>query len=294
MPFCRGASPCGARIFYSTSGSPSAPHRVVFVMGLGGDHGQWEPQTNYFNTRADTQCVVLDNRGIGFSDPVGGRWTTRDMAKDVLRVLDHLGWHQRVHIVGLSMGGMISQELALLGPLHRFASLTLISTIAGGLRSLGYFALSLPTGIRTLASTFLSSSPSAQLDGGLRLLYPAPFLARDGAAKVNAKTGATEVQPNYTIFRRALIARGRQSRAAGMKPPGAGTLAKQALAVATHRVSAADLRRIGRHFGDAVVVLTGDADILVHAGNASVLAGGIKVRAKQGERRANEGESEGD
>ncbi len=53
------------------------------------------------------------------------------MAHDCLAVLDDLHWHHNVHIVGHSMGGMIGVKLAALAP-HRVASLTVISTSAGG------------------------------------------------------------------------------------------------------------------------------------------------------------------
>jgi pimeloyl-ACP methyl ester carboxylesterase len=75
--------------------------------------------------------VSLDNRGAGFSQLHPGRgklrWTITDFAKDVLKVLDHLKWMTNVHIVGVSMGGMITQQLALLDP-GRLASMTLIAT----------------------------------------------------------------------------------------------------------------------------------------------------------------------
>lgn len=51
------------------------------------------------------------------------------MAQDALDLLDHFNWTENVHLVGISMGGMISLELADADP-HRFQSLTLTSTTA--------------------------------------------------------------------------------------------------------------------------------------------------------------------
>jgi pimeloyl-ACP methyl ester carboxylesterase len=41
------------------------------------------------------------------------KYSTSEMAKDVIEVLDHLGWteQRQVNVVGVSMGGMISLEL---------------------------------------------------------------------------------------------------------------------------------------------------------------------------------------
>lgn len=51
--------------------------------------------------------------GIGKSDKPLARYTTDGMAKDLIEVIDHLGWTQEreLNIVGVSMGGMIAQEL---------------------------------------------------------------------------------------------------------------------------------------------------------------------------------------
>lgn len=51
------------------------------------------------------------------------------MANDALILLDKVGWTSRVHLVGISMGGMISLEMVDAAP-DRFASLTLTSTTA--------------------------------------------------------------------------------------------------------------------------------------------------------------------
>lgn len=58
------------------------------------------------------QVCAVDNRGTGYSGYPPGeiRWTTHRMAQDALAVLDDLKW-QKVHIIGISMGGMIAQEM---------------------------------------------------------------------------------------------------------------------------------------------------------------------------------------
>eukprot|EP00510_Aplanochytrium_minuta_P003184 CAMPEP_0184022152 /NCGR_PEP_ID=MMETSP0954-20121128/10423_1 /TAXON_ID=627963 /ORGANISM="Aplanochytrium sp, Strain PBS07" /LENGTH=278 /DNA_ID=CAMNT_0026304447 /DNA_START=166 /DNA_END=1002 /DNA_ORIENTATION=- len=241
-------------------------------MGLGGDHAQWQPQTEYFIARGDCQVLVYDNRGVGFSDPVAGRWTTKNMAQDALSLLDNLNWKHNVHIIGISMGGMISQELALLD-LPRFRSITLISTISGGVESLGLFASSLPNGIRKLAATFTANSPRARLKNGLKLLYPREFLNQ---TTVNEETGEEETY--FSKLRKALIERGVRNKEAGMQPPAISSLIKQALAVATHRVSNENLKRMSRHFQDAALVITGDSDILVHPQNSNTLRLGLRAK----------------
>jgi len=70
----------------------------------------------------DRAVLTLDNRGIGESD-IPGSFVLSDMADDVLFLMDELKW-QKAHIMGISMGGMISQYLALKAP-ERVASLIL-------------------------------------------------------------------------------------------------------------------------------------------------------------------------
>lgn len=84
-------------------------------MGLGGMKYAWQRQTKDFaHKQADRySSLVLDNRGIGESDKPFLRYSTSEMARDVLEVVDHLGWtsNRELHVVGVSMGGMIAQEL---------------------------------------------------------------------------------------------------------------------------------------------------------------------------------------
>jgi pimeloyl-ACP methyl ester carboxylesterase len=84
-------------------------------MGLGGMKYAWQRQTKDFaHTQADKYSVLtLDNRGIGESDKPFFRYSTSEMAKDVIEVMDHVGWNgkRECHVVGISMGGMIAQEI---------------------------------------------------------------------------------------------------------------------------------------------------------------------------------------
>ncbi|KAL6713417.1 hypothetical protein ACLMJK_008882 [Lecanora helva] len=97
----------------------------------------WQRQTKDFghgqNTNRDQSnkysCLIFDNRGIGESEKPLARYTTSEMAKDTLELIDDIGWtaSRQLHIVGVSMGGMIAQELALMVP-NKIASLSLVST----------------------------------------------------------------------------------------------------------------------------------------------------------------------
>ena len=108
----------------------NGPCRLMMVMGLNGTIQNFFPLINHFSNSCSV--LVFDNRGAGKStDGSAARYTTKGMAQDAAAVLEAVGWTQErtVHLVGISMGGMISQELAYLIP-KRFRSLTLLATYA--------------------------------------------------------------------------------------------------------------------------------------------------------------------
>ncbi|KAJ3271357.1 hypothetical protein HDV01_006862 [Terramyces sp. JEL0728] len=111
-------------IYYSVIGA--GPHKLFFVNGMGSISQQWDYQVEYFSQFEQFSICVFDNRGSGFSTATPGRYTTSLLAKDAYKLIEHLEW-ESIHLIGLSMGGMISQELAHMLK-DRVASLTLIST----------------------------------------------------------------------------------------------------------------------------------------------------------------------
>ncbi len=98
---------------------------LIFLNGLAGDHQYWMGQMRAFGKRF--RCLALDNRDVGQSSYSFGPYTITDLAGDVTSLMDQLGM-PAAHIVGLSLGGMIAQEMAL-----RFAdhvrSLFLVGTV---------------------------------------------------------------------------------------------------------------------------------------------------------------------
>ena len=106
----------------STARRRTAPW-VVMSHSLACDHTMWDPQMEALR---DFRVLRFDTRGHGASDAPAGEYTMDQLAADVHALLDALGI-ERFHFVGLSMGGMIGQQLALRVPL-RMASLTLADT----------------------------------------------------------------------------------------------------------------------------------------------------------------------
>jgi len=99
---------------------------VLLIMGFGGDHTAWGFQVGAFAARH--RVIAFDNRGAGQTEAPDRPYTTRLMAADTLALMDALGI-ERAHVVGVSMGGMIAQELALAHP-ERVRSLHLGCTLA--------------------------------------------------------------------------------------------------------------------------------------------------------------------
>eukprot|EP01134_Creolimax_fragrantissima_P002933 CFRG2933T1 len=119
-------------LHYRTFGDPANPLKILFIMGLATNCAAWMQQAKHFQDHYHVCCY--DNRGTGRSDAPIRRYTTSLMAEDAACLLDHLKWDRvrSVHVTGISMGGMIAQELALLVP-ERILSLTLIATFSDGL-----------------------------------------------------------------------------------------------------------------------------------------------------------------
>ncbi|KAK0391610.1 hypothetical protein NLU13_1110 [Sarocladium strictum] len=116
----------------------TGPSKILFVMGVGGTRRTWQQQTKHFghDHGEEYSVLVLDNRGQGESDKPFGRYTTSELALDLIDVLDQVGWtdDRSVHLVGISLGGMIAQEIAHAAP-HRLRSLSLICTTSAMQRS---------------------------------------------------------------------------------------------------------------------------------------------------------------
>ena len=115
----------GIQINYELSGKKGAPV-VVLGHSLASSLVMWNPQMDALNPIF--QVIRFDMRGHGHSDVPLDPYTLELLVEDVIGLLDALHINQ-VHYVGLSIGGMIGQGLALSHP-HRLKSLALCDTAA--------------------------------------------------------------------------------------------------------------------------------------------------------------------
>lgn len=121
MAYARAAD--GTRLHYEAFGRPGAP-AVLLIQGLGADKHGWDMQRLPLSLKY--RVIALDNRGAGRSDKPFGHYSLEVMASDAMAVLDDAGV-ERAHVVGASMGGAISQVIAIQYP-ERVLSLTLACT----------------------------------------------------------------------------------------------------------------------------------------------------------------------
>ncbi|HEX9849483.1 alpha/beta hydrolase [Candidatus Deferrimicrobium sp.] len=100
----------GFRMYYEEHGGGFP---LLLINGLGSDHLEWLHQLPAFEARF--RVVVFDNRGTGMTDVPPGPYSTAQMADDASFLLRALGIPQ-AHVLGVSLGGMIAQEVALRHP----------------------------------------------------------------------------------------------------------------------------------------------------------------------------------
>ena len=102
---------------------------VLFIGGVGGD---LRSRPHVFDSALAKQFDLLayDQRGTGQTDKPDTTYTMSQYASDAVDLMDAIGWTS-AHVVGVSFGGMVAQELALEFP-HRIRSLVLACTTSGG------------------------------------------------------------------------------------------------------------------------------------------------------------------
>jgi 3-oxoadipate enol-lactonase len=119
----------GARIYWESVGKGEP---LVLIMGLGCSSAMWFRLAP--RLAKHYRVILLDNRGVGRTKTTLSLvHRVSNMAQDVVAVLDAAG-EANAHVLGISMGGMIAQQLALDHP-QRVRSLILAATNCGGVRA---------------------------------------------------------------------------------------------------------------------------------------------------------------
>ncbi|MGC1167147.1 MAG: alpha/beta hydrolase [Solirubrobacterales bacterium] len=116
----------GTELNYERAG---AGEPLLLIQGMSANHLAWGRPFSSLLER-DFEVIAFDNRGVGLSRPVTEAFSIAEMAADTAGLLDSLEI-ESAHVLGISMGGMIAQELALAHP-RKLRSLTIGCSYCGG------------------------------------------------------------------------------------------------------------------------------------------------------------------
>ena len=234
--------------------APDAPHLpvVLLIMGLGMQLIAWPPGLVRELMNAGFRVIRFDNRDSGLSDKfdalgmpnllwqglkyklgltIKPPYTVHDMAHDTLGVLDALQI-DKAHIVGVSMGGMVAQRVALMSP-QRILSLASIMSSSG--------ARGLPDATPAVTRQLLS-----------RPKGKGKHAAIEHSVKLFKAIGSPGYPPDEAFLRERVTVSTERS----FNPPG---IARQMVAIAADSTRAAELSNIAV----PTLVLHGKADPLI-------------------------------
>jgi len=151
------ATLAGAELNYERAGEGEP---LLLIQGMSANLLAWgRPFSSLLEQ--SFEVIFFDNRGMGLSSPVDEAFSIAEMAADTAALLDALEI-ESAHVLGISMGGMIAQELALAHP-GRLRSLTIGCSYCGGPGS----QLMDPADFQTLAEAMASGDR----DRVLRAMY---------------------------------------------------------------------------------------------------------------------------
>ncbi len=187
---------------------------LLMIMGLAGTHLSWgDPFLEALE--GDFDCITFDNRGIGHSPAISDPFSVVDLATDAAELLDRLGL-ESAHVLGISMGGMIAQELALSHP-DRIRTLTLGCTSAGGPGA----AMLAPADAQMLFAAWTSGDQERALRTGYELNVSAEFAADPAHFDAFRKMalGAPSRFPTIMLQAQAVAAHDTQARLAQIAAP---------------------------------------------------------------------------
>ncbi len=230
-------------LYYEEHGSGDP---LLLIMGLAADSTAWMFQLPDFS--AHYRTIVFDNRGVGRSDKPAGPYSIHQMADDAAGLLAALGI-ARAHVVGVSMGGMIAQELALRHP-QRVRSLVLGCTYPepdADIERQREFSLQQFGG---------SISSSGEMKVDISALDPMSFFQHLLPTVFNQEFINTELPRLIQVFSGALQYGFSMEAILGQVAAVMGHKATDRL----HQIAVPTL------------VITGDADRLVPPGNSDILA----------------------
>lgn len=241
------SSPNPRQIYYEIHGNLEASQKLVLIMGFNFTCSGWSEQVKHWSQKSDHAVLVFDNRGTGNSHAGSMEpYKTSDMAKDTLALLDWLGWDQdrSLHLFGISLGGMIAQELCLLVP-ERFKSLSLISTRCGSTFYIGSTKI-----MNAMLKTLTKMVPQErELDLYLDTLFPQAHIDDTTEEGRVRKSVLREHLRNCHFLPR------QQS---------VSCFLSQFAAVTFHHCSYERLNKIARDLHPAkILVITGDSDELI-------------------------------
>ncbi len=161
----------GNDLYYERRGTGEP---MLLIQGLGGNSLHWGE--GFLGGLEDGfELILFDNRGAGRSGPLEGEMTIADLAQDALGLLDALEIDQ-AHVVGISMGGMVAQEIVLAAP-ERVRTLTLGCTFPGGPEA----KMTDMEVVGMLAEAVLSGDDERTLRIGYEVMIAAEYGEQEGA-----------------------------------------------------------------------------------------------------------------
>jgi 3-oxoadipate enol-lactonase len=193
----------------SGSGPP-----LLAIMGMSGTALHWgEPFLSAL--REDFEVIVYDHRGVGASSRLDGALTIVQLAEDATGLLAALELDS-VHVLGISMGGMVAQELALARP-ECVRTLTLGCTYCGGEGS----ALADPQRLQQLVEAMLSGDRERALRASWEINV-SPAMAHDDDAYARFQAISAQLTVTVPVIMaqmQACVAHDTNARLAGLQTP---------------------------------------------------------------------------